>query len=205
MKVAPPTLEEIDLCFPGQMLISPIHLPSLSEAYIFRLKEKRVTALAMEYMKDQSGMFPFVRMMSEMAGINAMQIAAELLSETKKGAGMLLGGISGVPPAKVVILGAGVVAEMACRVALGFGAEIRVFDNKIRKLMRLQSELGQKIFTGTFNSPELEKELADADVAIGAIHSKTGRTPIVVSEDMVKQMKSGAVSYTHLRAHETLR
>ena len=193
LKVAPPTLEEIDLCFPGQMLISPIHLPSLSEEYIFRLKEKRVTALAMEYMKDQSGMFPFVRMMSEMAGINAMQIAAELLSETKKGAGMLLGGISGVPPAKVVILGAGVVAEMACRVTLGFGAEIRVFDNKIRKLMRLQSELGQKIFTGTFNSPELEKELADADVAIGAIHSKTGRTPIVVSEDMVKQMKAGAV------------
>lgn len=193
LKVAPPTLEEINHCQPGQLIISPIHLPSLSEDYIYRLKEKRVTALAMEYMKDQSGIFPFVRMMSEMAGISAMQTAAELLSKTSNGRGILLGGISGVPPAKVVILGAGVVAEVATRVALGYGAEVRVFDNSIRKLMRLQSSIGSKIYTGTFNSPELEIELKSADVAIGAIHSEIGRTPIIVSDEVVSAMKKGAV------------
>jgi alanine dehydrogenase len=193
LKVAPPSLEEIDLCHPGQIIISPIHLPSLSEEYIYRLKEKRVTALAMEYMKDKSGSFPFVRMMSEMAGISAMQTAAELLSKSGYGRGILLGGISGVPPAKVVILGAGVVAEVATRVALGYGAEVRIFDNNIRKLMRLQGNIGSKIYTGTFNSPELEKELCDADVAIGAIHSETGRTPIVIDDEMVRNMKRGSV------------
>lgn len=193
LKVAPPSLEEIDLCYPGQIIISPIHLPSLSEEYIYRLRNKRVTALAMEYMKDQSGIFPFVRMMSEMAGISAMQTAAELLSKTNNGRGILLGGIAGVPPAKVVILGAGVVAEVATRVALGYGAEVRVFDNNIHKLMRLQSSIGNKLYTGTFNSPELAEELKNADVAIGAIHSKIGRTPIVVSDEMVRNMKRGAV------------
>jgi alanine dehydrogenase len=193
LKVAPPNLKEKDLCHPGQFIISPIHLPSLSDEYIYRLKKKRVTALAMEYMKDQSGMFPFVRMMSEMAGINAMQTAAELMSKTNGGRGVLFGGISGVPPAKVVILGAGVVAESATKVALGFGAEVRIFDNEIRKLMRLQNGLYTKVYTGTFNSPELAKELSDADVVIGAIHSKTGRTPVVVNEAMVKSMKIGAI------------
>ncbi|WMX16710.1 alanine dehydrogenase [Aureispira sp. CCB-E] len=193
IKVAPPSLQEIDLCHPGQIIISPIHLPSLSEEYIYRLKKKRVTALAMEYMKDQSGIFPFVHSMSEMAGISAMQTAAELLSKSGNGLGILLGGIPGIPPAKVVVLGAGVVAEVATRVALGYGAEVRVFDNNIRKLMRLQGNLRQKIYTGTFNSPELEVELRDAEVVIGAIHSEIGRTPIIVSDSMVKNMKSGSV------------
>lgn len=193
LKVAPPTLEEIDLGHPGQILISPIHLPQMQEEYLYRLKNKRITALAMEYMKDNSGIFPFVRMMSEIAGIGAMQIAAELLSSTSGGRGVLLGGISGVPPAKVVILGSGVVAEVAARVALGYGAEVRIFDNSIRKLMRLQSDLGIRLYTGTFNTPEMEQELRTADVAIGAIHAESGRTPCIVGEDLVKSMKPGAV------------
>ena len=193
LKVAPPSLEEIEWFQPGQLLISPIHLPSLSEEYIYRLKKKRVTALAMEYMKDQSGSFPFVRIMSEMAGISAMQTAADLLSKSSNGLGILLGGISGIPPSKVVILGAGVVAEVATRVALGYGAEVRIFDNNIRKLMRLQSNVQTKLYTGTFNAPELEQELQSADVVIGAIHSETGRTPIIVTDNMVRNMKSGAV------------
>jgi alanine dehydrogenase len=165
----------------------------MHEEYLYRLKNKRITALAMEYMKDSSGIFPFVRLMSEIAGIGAMQIAAELLAASSGGQGVLLGGISGIPPAKVVILGAGVVAEVATRVALGYGAEVRVFDNSIRKLMRLQSDLGQRLYTGTFSAPEMEHELKTADVVIGAIHAESGRTPCVVSEDMVKNMKSGAV------------
>ena len=193
LKVAPPTLEEIELMQPDQILISPIHLPTLTDTFFMRMKNKRVTALAMEYMRDNSGMYPFVRMMSEMAGLSAMQTAAELLSASGGGRGVLLGGISGIPPAKVVILGAGVVAEVAARVALGYGAEVRVFDNSIRKLMRIQSTLGQKIYTGTFSSEELERELYQADVAIGAIHSELGRTPCIISEDMVRKMQAGSV------------
>lgn len=193
LKVAPPTLDEIEWCHPNQIIISPIHLPTLSDEYIYRLKTKRVTALAMEYMKDKSGAFPFVRMISEMAGISAMQKAADLLSKSSGGRGILLGGIAGVPPSKVVILGSGVVAEVATRVALGYGAEVRIFDNSIRKLMRLQNNLSTKLYTGTFNSPEFEQELCSADVVIGAIHSEIGRTPCIVSDDMVKNMKKGAV------------
>lgn len=193
LKVAPLTLEEIELCHPNQIIISPIHLPTMTEDYLYRLKQKRVTALAMEYMKDMSGIFPFVRMMSEMAGISAIQIAADLLSATSGGRGIMMGGLSGVPPTKVVILGAGVVAEVATRVALGFGAEVRVFDNNIQKLMRLQGDLGRRLYTGTFNTQEFEQELFDADVVIGAIHSETGRTPCVVSEEMVEKMREGAV------------
>lgn len=193
LKVAPPTLEEIDLGHPGQIIISPIHLPTMHEEYIYRLKNKRITALAMEYMKDRSGIFPFVRMMSEMAGLSAMQTAAELLSTNAGGRGVLLGGISGVPPTKVVILGAGVVAEIAARVALGYGAEVRIFDNNIRKLMRLQSNLGVRLYTATFNTPEMVEQLRTADVVLGAIHAESGRTPCIVSEDTVKKMKAGAV------------
>lgn len=193
LKVAPPSLAEIELCRPGQFLVSPIHLPTLSEEFIYRLKQKRVIALAMEYVKDDAGTFPFVRMLSEMAGISAMQTAAELLTSTAGGRGVLLGGISGVPSAKVVILGAGVVAEYASRVALGFGAEVRVFDDNIRKLMRLQSNLGRQVYTATFNTADFERELCDAEVVIGAIHAESGRTPCIVSEDMVRNMKYGAV------------
>ncbi len=122
-----------------------------------------------------------------------MLTAAELLTNTNGGKGVLLGGISGVPPTKVVILGAGVVAEFATRTALGLGAEDRIFDNNIYKLKRIQELVGQRLYTSAVYSVHLEKELRNADVAIGAIHSKSGRTPIVVSEDMVQKMKPGAV------------
>lgn len=196
LKVAPPTLEEIELLHPNQVIISPLHLPIISEEYIYKLRQKRVIALAMEYIQDESGSFPVVRIMSEMAGISAMLTAAELLTKTrekKEGRGVLLGGISGVPPAKVVILGAGVVAEFATRVAIGLGAEIRVFDNNVSKLMRLQHLVGRQLNTSTLNPIQLEKELLTADVAIGAIHSTTGRTPIVVPESIVEKMKKGSV------------
>lgn len=193
IKVAPPTLAEIDLLHPNQLLISPLHLPFLTEDYLHKLKQKRVIALAMEYLQDRDGSFPVVRIMSEIAGISAILTAAELLSTTGGGNGVLLGGISGVPPAKVVILGAGVVAEYATSSAIGLGAEVSIFDNNIYKLMRLQNRLGRKLFTSVLNPVYLERELITADVAIGAIHSKSGRTLMVVPEDMVRKMKPGAV------------
>jgi alanine dehydrogenase len=193
LKIAPPTLEEIDLMRPNQILISPLQLPIITEEYLFKLKNKRVIALAMEYLQDDDGTFPLVRIMSELAGLSAMLTAAELLTNAKGGQGVLLGGISGVPPARVVILGAGVVGEFATRTALGLGAEVRIFDNKIYKLKRIQELAGQRLYTSAINSIFLEKELAKADVVIGAIHSRSGRTPIVVSEEMVEKMKPGSV------------
>ncbi len=193
LKVAPPTLEEIDLLHPNQILISPLHIPIITAEFINKLRQKRVIALAMEYIKDEIGTFPLVRIMSEIAGLSAMLTAAELLTNTSGGKGVLLGGISGVPSAKVVILGAGVVAEFATRTAIGLGADIRVFDNNIYKLMRLQNQVGRQLNTSSFNPFQLEKELLTADVTIGAIHSKTGRAPILVNEEIIMKMKQGSV------------
>ncbi|MEM1215731.1 MAG: alanine dehydrogenase [Bacteroidota bacterium] len=193
IKVAPPTLDEIELMRPGQVLISPLQLPLISAEYIYRLKHKRVIALAMEYLKDEAGHFPVVRIMSEMAGVAAMLTAGELLSNTGGGAGVLLGGVSGVPSTKVVILGAGIVAEYATRTALGLGAEVRIFDDNIYKLRRIQSEVGRALYTSALNPLYLERELVTAEVVIGAMHSESGRTPVVVSEAMIEKMKPGAV------------
>lgn len=194
LKVAPPTIEEIDLMRPNQVVISPIHLPMLNAEYIAKLQKKRVIALAMEYIRDDdTGSFPIVRVMSEIAGISAILIAADLLATARGGQGVLLGGIAGVPPAKVIILGAGVVAEFATRTALGLGAEVRIFDNNVYKLMSLQNRVGRQLHTSVVNPIHLREQLITADVAIGALHSAQANTPIVVSEDIVQRMKPGSV------------
>lgn len=193
VKVSPPTLEEIEYMSMDQMLICPLQLPTVTDEYIGALLKKRVTAIAMEYLQAQDGTFPLVRIMSEMAGYSAVLTAAELLSNTRGGRGTLLGGVSGVPPAKVIILGAGVVGEYATRAALGLGASVRVFDDDIHKLMRIQQMLGRPLHTSSLNTAYLEYQMTSADVVIGAIHSKTGRTNVVVTEEMVMKMKPGAV------------
>ena len=193
IKIAPPALDEIDLMQMGQTLISPIHLPTMQREYLTKLMDKKITALAFEYTKDHAGFFPFVRSMSEIAGNSAILIAAEYLSNTNHGKGILLGGVSGVPPAKVVILGAGAVGSYAARAALGLGAIVSVFDNNVYKLQRLQEKVNARVFTSIISPTILEDELKTADVAIGAIHSKKGRTPVIVSEQMISRMKAGSV------------
>ncbi len=194
LKVAPPTLEEIEMMHPNQVVISPIHLPLLDTEYILKLQKKRVIALAMEYIRDdETGVFPVVHVMSEIAGISAILIAADLLATTRGGKGVLLGGIAGVPPTKVIILGADVVAEFATRTALGLGAEVRIFDNNVYKLMRLQTRVGRQLHTSVLNPIHLREQLLNADVAIGAIHSPQASSPIIVSEDMVQRMRPGSV------------
>jgi alanine dehydrogenase len=194
LKVAPPTLDEIDLMQPNQVVISPIHLPLLNADYITKLQKRRVIALAMEYIRDANmGVFPIVRVMSEIAGTSAILIGADLLSTARGGKGVLLGGIAGVPPAKVIILGAGVVAEFASRTAIGLGAEVRIFDNNVYKLMRLQKHVGRQLHTSVINPMHLTEQLITADVAIGAMHSGHGRTPMVVPEEIVQRMKPGSV------------
>jgi alanine dehydrogenase len=193
LKVAPLSLEEAELLHDRQTLISPIHLPTVKLELIQALMRKRVTAFAFEYIKDESGTFPFVRSMSEIAGSSAILIASELLSDSTHGKGMLMGGISGIPPTKVLVLGAGVVGEFATRAALGLGALVKVFDNNIYKLLRLQNNIGTRLPTSTLNPEILAQELTTADVVIGAIHSELGRTPVVVNEEMVANMKAGSV------------
>ena len=193
LKVAPLSEEEINMLKYHQILISPIHLPIIKEDYIIKLMNKRVTTLALEYIKDEAGAFPFVRSMSEIAGSVVIIIAAEYLSNAQNGQGILLGGISGVPPAKVVILGAGVVGECATRTALGIGADVKIFDNNIYKLMRLQNNMGRRLFTSSLYPDVLLREISSADVVVGAIHSESGRTQIIVTEEMVSQMKPGSI------------
>lgn len=193
IKLAPLTSEEISYLRPNQILFSTLHLPTLSESYLRQIMNKKVSAIAYEYLKDDSGSYPVVRATSEIAGSAAILIASEFLSNVNKGLGILLGGVSGVPPAKIVILGAGIVGENATRAALGLGAEIRVFDNDIYKLMRLQNHLSHRVYTSVLNPDTLSRELASCDVAIGAIHSGRGRTPLIVTEEMVSNMKKGAV------------
>lgn len=193
VKASPPTAEEINMMQEGGVLISPIILPKMTEQCILALKKKRIIAIAMEYLAGESGAFPLVRIMSEIAGMASVFTAAELLSYGQGGRGILLGGVSGVPPAKVVILGAGVVAEFATKTALGLGASVRIFDNDISKLMRIQNMIGRQLHTSTFNPVYLGYQLLSADVVIGAVHSKTGRSPILVTEEMVSKMKPGSV------------
>jgi alanine dehydrogenase len=193
IKIAPPSLEDIDLMQWNQTLVSPIHLPTMQREYLTKLIDKKITALAFEYTKDEAGYFPFVRSMSEIAGNSSILIAAEYLSNANHGKGILLGGVSGVPPAKVVILGAGAVGTYAARAALGLGAVVSIFDNNVYKLQRLQERINARVFTSIISPSILEEELKTADVAIGAIHSKKGRTPIIVTEEMISRMKSGSV------------
>lgn len=193
LKVTPPMLEEVDLMTTNQTLFSPLHLPTMKSRTIQKMMEKKITAVAYEYMQDDWGVFPVVRAMSEIAGSAVILIASELMSTIHGGAGMLLGGISGVPPSQVVILGAGVVAETAARAALGLGAIVKVFDNSTFKLHRLQNNIGNRIFTSVLAPNILSKELENADVVIGAIHSKKGRTSIIISESMIQKMKPNAV------------
>ena len=193
LKVAPPAEQEIHLLHANQIIISPIHLPTITQGYIESLLRKKVTAIAYEYIQDESDSFPIVSSMSEIAGSTAILIAAELLSNLHHGKGILLGGIAGVPPASVVILGAGTVGENAARTALALGAEVKIFDNSIYKLKRLQRNIGARVFTSIIRQDVLAKALSRADVAVGAVHSKSGRAPIIVSEEMVSKMKAGSV------------
>lgn len=193
VKVGPIPEDEINFLRPGMTIFSALHLPTLSLSYLEALMKKKVTAVAYEYLRDTENNLPIVRSMGEIAGINSVLIAAEYLSKQFHGNGKLLGGITGVPPSKIVILGAGTVAEFAVRTAMGLGAEVRVFDNSLSKLRRLQNNIGQRVYTSVIHPEVLLNELKSADVAIGAIHSPNGRSPMIVTADMVKQMKSGAV------------
>ena len=192
LKVEPLTLSEIELIEPETIVLSALQLKTRTTEYFKALSNKKITALAFEFIKDEGGSFPAVKSLSEIAGTAAVLIAAELMSKENAGKGLLLGNITGVSPTEIVIIGAGTVAEFASRTALGLGASVKVFDNSITKLQRLQNRLPHRIFTSTIQEKALTKALRRCDVAIGALKGKN-RTPIVVTETMVSLMKKGAV------------
>jgi len=192
LKVEPPTIAEIKMINPETIIISAIQLKTKKKEYFEALAQKKITALAFEYIKDEDGSYPAVKSLSEIAGTASILIAAELMITNEFGKGLLFGNITGVPPTEVVILGAGTVGEFAAKTAIGLGANVKVFDNSITKLRRLQNNLNQRIFTSTVQQKALLKALRRCDVAIGAMRGKE-RCPIIVTETMVEHMKKGAV------------
>ncbi len=192
LKVAPPTEKEIAFMNPQAVLISSLQLKTQSKKYFECLAKKRITAVAFDYIKDEHNTFPVVKSLSEIAGTASILIAGELMSGVNKGNGLLFGNIGGVPPTSVVIFGAGTVGEFAARTALGLGARVKVFDNSISKLRKLQHCLPSPIYTSTLQPKSVAKALMRCDVTIGAIRGKN-RSPICATENMIETMKEGAI------------
>src|SRR3954454_12526008 len=193
VKSAPVVEEDLPLLQTGQTIISPIHLSAMKGEFLQAMMNKKITALSFENLKDDSGTYPIVRSMSEIAGGAIMLIAGQYLGCANNGKGVLLGGISGIPPSKVIIIGAGVVGEFATRTALALGASVKVFDNNIYRLKRLQNNLGVRVWTSVIEPKILAKQLKTCEVAVGAISSEFGRTPVLVTEEMVAAMRTGSV------------
>ncbi|WKN32786.1 alanine dehydrogenase [Porifericola rhodea] len=193
LKVEPPTLDEIEKIKPGSTLISALQMGNQTPDYIHALNKKKITAIGYEFLEDKVGGMPVVRAMSEIAGNTVMSIASHYLSSVANGKGMILGGITGVPPTKVVILGAGTVGEYAARSAIGLGAQVQVFDNQLYKLRRIKHALGQQVATSTMDISTLSESLEDADVVIGAVRSEKGTNRMIVTEEMVANMKEESV------------
>lgn len=189
LKIDPPTEEEIEWMKPGQLLISALQLATLKESYVRQLMRKKIHAIGYEFLRDDSGSLPIIRAMSEIAGRASVLIAAEYLNNVHTGKGELLGGIPGIQPTKIVIIGAGAVGEYAARAAAGLGAHVKIFDNSLYKLRRLENNLGQRLYSSTLLPNVLAKSLSTCDVAIGALRSPQGQSPCVVSENMVRQMR----------------
>ncbi|MBA2498719.1 MAG: alanine dehydrogenase [Chitinophagaceae bacterium] len=193
VKSAPVIEEDIPFLQLNQVIISPIHLSVLKSELLQKMMDKRITAISFENLKDDSGTYPIVRSMSEIAGSAVMLLAAHYLGSANHGKGVLLGGISGIPPTKVIILGAGIVGEYAARAALALGASVKVFDNSVYRLKRLQTNIGHRLWTSVIEPRILAKQLKTCEVAVGALNSAGGRTPMVVTEEMVSNMRTGSV------------
>ncbi|WP_179412581.1 alanine dehydrogenase [Mucilaginibacter sp. E4BP6] len=193
IKIAPPTLSEIEMMKPGQILISALQISTLKSDCLQALLNKKITALCFEHLQDEGGSLTVVRAMSEIVGATSILIAAEYLSNVFEGKGLMLGGITGVPPTEIVILGAGTVGEYAARTAISLGAEVKVFDPSIYKLRRLQNNIGSRVFTSVVQPIVLEKAITTCDVAIGAMRAEDGRSPCIISETTVSKMKRDSV------------
>lgn len=188
IKMNPPTLEEVDLLKPNAYLISALQINLCNKEFFKRLSEKKINAIAFEYITDEYHQFSLIRLIGEIAGTISILYASELLAASS---GQMLGGITGVRPTEVVIIGAGIVGEFATKAAIGLGANVKVFDNSLSKLRRLHMMVDNRVPTSTIDPKELEKSIRRADVIIGAM-PRINLYPII-TEEMVSLMKSGSV------------
>ncbi|MDI3528153.1 MAG: alanine dehydrogenase [Tenuifilum sp.] len=193
LKVSHLTPEECNMLRENQAVLSSLHLNKQTGDYLKRLLQKKATAIAFESILDEEGEYPFVRAMSSIAGSTSVLVAAEYLSNVNNGKGVMLGGVTGITPTEVVILGAGTAGEYAARAALGLGATVKIFDSSIKKLMDIQNILGQRLFTSIYHKQVLDKVLKTADVVIATLTPEETNLNYLVSEDQVRLMKRGAV------------
>lgn len=194
LKVGPVTMEEMGYLRQKQTLISAIQVSMQHGEYFRALLSRKITALSFEMIRDKTNQLAIIRAMSEIAGSTSLFIAAEYLASPEFGRGKMFGGFTGITPSEVVIIGAGTVGEFAARTAIGLGALVKVFDNSVYRLRRLQSNLGMRIFTSILHPKILTDSLKTADVLIGAVHASEGATPCIITEGMIKGMKEGAVA-----------
>ena len=193
LKVDPPTIEEVGFMNAGQLLISALQLNQLDGTLLQLILNKKINAMAYEFIKDDSGALPIIRSMSEIAGTASILIAAEYLNNTHIGKGELLGGFAGVPPTEIVIIGAGAVGEYATKSAIGLGANVKIFDDNVYRLRRIQKSFGMHLYTSTIQPTALSRAIERADVVIGAYSGSSHRSPVVVTEEMVLRMKPNSV------------
>ncbi|MEM1096541.1 MAG: alanine dehydrogenase [Bacteroidota bacterium] len=193
VKVGPLTESELDYLQEKQLIISALHLGNASPEFFKRLMDLSITGIGFEFMRDADGTLPIVRMMHEITGSLAVQIAARYLESDEGGMGIMLGGISGIPPATVVILGAGVVGEWAARTALAFGAHVIVLDSDLTALRKLENYLDRRATTAMASPQYIRQAVRSAHVVIGAMMTEGKRSPLLVTEDMVADMRPGSV------------
>jgi len=193
LKVSPLLPEEIEFLKPGQTLLTSLHLATRDENYFRDLIDKRVNAIAFELLKDDFQQFPILRSMCEIAGTVSVRIGAQYLSNTDKGKGILLGGITGVTPTEVVLLGAGTAAEYAARTVMGMGGVVKIFDLAIPALQKIKQRIGREVFTSVMHPPVLKKTLETADLVISTLQRLDRRAFFLVPEDMIMGMKKGSV------------
>ncbi|HRZ42575.1 MAG TPA: alanine dehydrogenase [Bacteroidales bacterium] len=193
LKVSPPTPEEIELLENRRILISALNFCGRDREYFQALIRKKTTALTYETIRDKTGRFPVMQSISEIVGNGSVIIAAELLAHPEHGRGIILGGFPGITPAEVVIIGGGAVGSAAARAALHMGAVVRVFDDHIHKLRSISNDLQHAVFTSILQPKVLLKALRTADVVIGAMQAEDGHIPFLIPEEMVEEMKQGAV------------
>jgi len=192
LRVSPFDEAEIDLLKGHQALISNLQINAQCPQSIGKLMQKKITDIAYEYLEDEDGRKPVVQLMSQISGSAAVFLFNEYMSKSRGGKGVLLGSVTGISPTELVILGSGTAAEFAARAALGLGAIVKVFDDNIGSLRKLEEKLVQPIFTSVFYPKVMRKALKSADAVLGAM--PVGMPPSFrISEDMVKNMKPGSV------------
>ncbi|MDP3912987.1 MAG: alanine dehydrogenase [Bacteroidota bacterium] len=192
LRVSPFDETEIDQLKGHQALISNLQINAHCPASIAKLMQKKVINIAYEYLEDEDGNKPVMQLMSQISGSTSIILANEYMSKSRDGKGVLLGSVTGISPAELVILGSGTAAEYAARAALGMGVIVKVFDDNISSLRKLEEKLPQRIFTSVFYPKVVKKALKSADAVLGAM--PVGMPPSFrISEDMVKKMKPGSV------------